>query len=121
MALETLNEVKQIDNFTLKHLDSAVPREEYLSLLEKYWVIHGRANNTLIFKLQDGPIPEAGLNGCRVDTIVAAAIKIIEGLNVNVPCMENERALNYLERAYDELKKRILDRSKRCVKGTYDA
>lgn len=73
--------------------------------------------NSLSFTLQNGPIKEAGKNGCQVDTIIAAARQIIEGLNEKFPCAENMEAMNHLTGALVALNKRRVDRETRGVEG----
>jgi len=116
MALETLNNVKEIGGFEINHLDKRVTAEEYEKVRKFVNINHDE--NTITFKMQNGTIKEAGVNGCQVDTIIEAAKKIIYGLNKNAPCNENELAINKLDMALQHLKERTRDRERRGVEGT---
>jgi hypothetical protein len=74
--------------------------------------------NSLSFTIQNGPIKENGINGCQVDTVIAAAKTILEGLNKNFPCRENATAITKLDEALMWLDKRTKDRESRNVEGT---
>lgn len=74
--------------------------------------------NTISFKIQDGPIKEAGENGCQVDELIYIATVIIRGLNHNFPCRENSIAITKLEEAQHWLDARTKDREERGVEGT---
>lgn len=74
--------------------------------------------NSLSFTIQNGPIKEVGVNGCQVDTIIEAAKLIIEGLNKQFSCSENEVAILRLNQALFQLHKRKLEREQREVEGT---
>jgi hypothetical protein len=73
--------------------------------------------NSLSFTLQDGPIKEVGVNGCQVDTLIAAAKLIIEGFNSQFPCDENVKAICALEEALVALDDRKKNREARGVEG----
>ena len=83
----------------------------------KYPVQIRHDKNSISFTIQNGPIKEVGVNGCQVDTLVSAAIGIIDGLNRNFPCNENDHALWHLRSAYYALKARKVDRVVRGVEG----
>jgi len=74
--------------------------------------------NSLSFTLQNGPVKENGVNGCQVDTIIEVAKTMLEGLDADVPCVENQQAIVHLGFALRQLEKRRLDREKRGVEGT---
>jgi len=74
-------------------------------------------NDTLSFKIQDGPVKEAGLNGCQVTDIIEVAKMIIEGLNKDFPCRENAVTIMKLEEALMWQGKRTADRERRNVEG----
>lgn len=77
--------------------------------------------NSLSFTLQNGPIKEKGVNGCQVDTVIAAAKHILEGLQAQFPCVENERAIEKLDSALEWLDERTRKREARGVEGTSQA
>lgn len=110
MALNTLKEVTSIGDFE-------VGRAQWMGMQLKNIVIDD-VHNIITFKLQDGPIKEHGVNGCQVDTIIEAAMMILQGLDEQHHCVENSHAINYLEEALLWLEQRKLNREKRGVEGT---
>jgi hypothetical protein len=66
-------------------------------------------------------VKENGVNGCQVDTVIAASKAILEGLNKNFPCRENAMAITKLDEALLWLEKRTKDREARAVEGTSNA
>ena len=74
--------------------------------------------NSLTFNLQKGPIKEVGVNGCQVDTMIAAAHHLICGLDKNFSTKSNREAIGHLKKAYMCLKKRRLEREERGVEGS---
>lgn len=131
MALETLKGVKKIDGFEVVDMDAIKDSHPHMfeengamkwKIFEKEirpnkYVYVRHEKNSLTFNIQNGPIKEAGVNGCQVDTIVDAAKTIIEGLQAKFPCRENALAITKLEEAYFWLKARKADREKRDVEG----
>ena len=117
MALETLNDVKEIGGYYVYNDSMVIPEgataNEFVKINHK--------ENTISFKIQNGPIKEAGVNGCQVDTLIYAAKAILEGLNKNFPCEENDQAINKLEMAIHWLNERTKNREKRGVEGTLQA
>ena len=109
MALETLKDVTEIDGFK-------VAREIGENSVDMPIFI-GEQTNCISFVIQDGPVKNNGVNGCQVDTIIAAATKILDGLNNKFPCNENEKAILHLKDAYSWLKKRKAEREARGVEG----
>ena len=116
MALETLKGVKEIGGFAVSHMEKRVPPQEYEA--PRKFVNINHDENTITFKIQDGPIKEVGVNGCQVDTLICAAREIILGLNLKFPCIENVRAHDYLCDAILELDYRRRNREERGVEGT---
>ncbi len=104
MALETLKGVTQLDGFDV--VDTG----------NKFVYVRHDVNS-ISFTLQNGPIKEVGVNGCQVDTMLAAVIKIVWGLNQKFPCKENAEALAYLDSAFNKLKERKANREARGVEG----
>ena len=131
MALETLKNVKQIDDFdvvVMDELKESMPElfnesgamdwkyfEE--NIRPKNFIYIRNDKNSISFTIQNGPIKEVGANGCQVDTLVAAAQLILEGLNKNFPCRENSIAITKLQEAYFWLKQRQKNRTQRGVEG----
>ena len=75
MALETLKGVEKIGGFEVAHdpIGSTGNYDPHIGIFHEA--------NAIVFKIQDGPIKEHGVNGCQVDTLIHAAKKILEGLN----------------------------------------
>ena len=68
---------------------------------------------------QDGPIKEAGVNGCHNEDLIAIVIDRLQGFQSGeYKCRENAIALTKLEEALLWLNKRTADRRKRGVEGT---
>ena len=132
MALETLKGVQEIDGFKVVVMDEL--REKYpekfneSGAMDYKWFeadirphnfVYVRNDvNSISFTIQNGPIKEVGVNGCQVDTVIAAAKMIIEGLNAKFPCDHNSRALHHLDLALAALMTRKKDREARNVEGT---
>jgi len=132
MALETLKDVKQIGNFDVVVMDEL--REQFPTLFNEdggmdwkkfeadirptKFIYLRHDKNSISFTIQKGPIKEAGVNGCQVDTLIEAAKLILEGFNKNFPCRENSLAITKLDEALMWLEKRTKDRVKRQVEGT---
>ena len=129
MALETLKGVEQIDGFNLIDLDAAKTDSQFFDTNGNFdWenfdmyrqdfpVSICHSQNMISFKLQKGPVKEVGLNGCQVDTIIATALKIIYKLNEQLPCVENELAMEHLAEAMAALDDRRRNRELRGVEG----
>lgn len=77
--------------------------------------------NSITFKLQNGPIKEVGVNGCQVDQIIRSATDIIRHFNSVFPCRENSLAITKLEEALHWLDARTRNRVARDVEGTNQA
>lgn len=90
MALETLNGITEIGGVKIVHLPKSIPREEYLELIKESFIIHGEDNNTITFKIQNGPIGEVGVNGCQVTDMLAVIQRIYQELDNKFHCHENE-------------------------------
>jgi hypothetical protein len=132
MALETLNNVEKIGDFSVVIMDDLKKKfpERFSgpsSQMDYAWFekeirpknfIYVRQDvNSIAFTIQKGPVKENGVNGCQVDTIIEAAKKIIEGLNEKFPCRENSLAITKLDEALMWLQNRKLNREARGVEG----
>ena len=131
MALETLKGVKSIGGFSVVVMDEL--REKYpekfnesgamdwqwfeKDIRPSHFIYIRHDKNSLSFTIQNGPIKEHGVNGCQVDTVIAAAKLILEGLNENFPCRENSMVITKLDEALMWLDKRKKDREERGVEG----
>ena len=96
--------------------DSHIQRTEWEQT--ENFVEFDERGNSISFTLQNGPIREVGINGCQIDTIIEAAMMIVQGLDEKFPCMENKFAINSLENALLFLELRKQKRIKRGVEGT---
>lgn len=74
--------------------------------------------NTIKFKIQDGPVKEVGVNGCQIDDMISVAKMIVQALNHQCPCVENAKTIAYLSGAIVCLRRRRADREARGVEGT---
>jgi len=122
MALKTLKDITEIGGFKImrendrySYLDSnGCVDWNGLDEARKTIPIHiTDEKNMISFRIQDGPINENGVNGCQVDTILLVAKTIVEGLNKNFPCKENEKAIEKMTEALmwmEERKRAILSR-----------
>ena len=135
MALETLKGIKEINGEKIVVMDEL--REQFperfteTGAMDHKWfeetirpnsfiyVRHDK--NSLSFTLQNGPIKEAGKNGCQVVDIIAVAKHIIEELNKKFPCSYNEDTIKALSDALDFQEMRTLNRKSRNVEGTSKA
>lgn len=116
--IETLKDVKTIGGFEVCEIPTGdMPHPEYIKLTEGKFILHNLDKNRITFQIQNGPIKEAGVNGCQVDTLIEAAFTILKGLNLKVPCQHNVDALDYLDRALVCLETRRHDRLARGVEG----
>lgn len=132
MALETLKGIKEINGEKIVVMDEL--REQFperfteTGAMDHKWFeetirpnsfIYVRNDkNSLSFTLQNGPIKEAGKNGCQVVDIIAVAKHIIEKLNEKFPSSYNEDTIKALGDALDFQEMRTLDRKRREVEGT---
>lgn len=131
MALETLKGVEKIGDFKLVVMDElrekfpekfnesgAMDYKWFEADIRPHNFVYVRHDvNSLAFTIQNGPIKEHGVNGCQVDTVIAAAKLMIEGLNAKFPCRENEMAIMKLDECLLWLDKRKQDRIARDVEG----
>ena len=132
MALETLKGVVEIDGERVvvmdelreKHPDKfnesgAMDYKWFETEIRPHNFVYVRHDvNSISFTIQNGPIAEAGRNGCQVDTMIAAARLIISKLNEKFPCRENACAITKLDEAIHWLEARRKDRAIRGVEGT---
>ncbi len=117
MALETLKNVKKLGEFDVLEYGALELLENGEGWSSPKNVIVDHRQNVISFKIQDGPIKENGVNGCQVDTMLATVKTIVEGLNKNYPCKENEKAIEKLTEALMWMEERKRDRVARGVEG----
>ena len=133
--IETLKDVKTIDGFNVVVMDDL--RKDHPEMFRpdgsmhyhlfekeirpKNFIYIRHDTNSISFTLQNGPVKEAGVNGCQVDTLIDAAYKILQGLDNKLPCKENIEALEHLDKAILALKQRKYNRMHRGVEGKSEA
>jgi len=89
---------------------------KYLKDLENQFVeVDG---NKITFTIQDGLIPEVGVNGLQASDLIMAIRKIFDALNKDIPCRENSLTITHLDEAWNWQFRRTLDRQQRGVEGT---
>ena len=76
--------------------------------------------NKITFTLQDGTIPEVGVNGMQVSNMIVVLRQIFETLDNDFPCEENKKTIKALQEAFYWQFMRTLDREKRGVEGKYE-
>ena len=74
-------------------------------------------NNTISFKVQDGPQKEVGVNGCQIDDMIKASRAVLEHFNKQFPCRETSIMITKLDEALLWSIARKDDRMKRGVEG----
>ena len=117
--LKTLSGVEKIDGFKIiRDKPEGMSWDEFDKIRTEYPINITEKINSISFKLQDGPVNVVGLNGCQVDTIIAAAMLMISGLNKEFPCFENRIVIEKLNSALYWLNSRKENRIARGVEGT---
>lgn len=104
MGLEVLKDVKDIGGFNVlderpKKFNGAIDFEKFDELRKAHPIYIDHDFNLISFRLQNGPIKEVGVNGCQVDTLLHAALLILQGFNKKIPCRENSLAITKIEEA----------------------
>jgi len=132
MALGTLENVKEINGVKIINLDQAKQMfifkingafdwDSFDEYRKNHPVSVSHSTNMISFKIQDGPIKEAGLNGCQVGDMIAVARHIINELNIKYPCRENAMTITKLDEALMWQAERTRNRVERNVEGTSNA
>lgn len=131
MALETLKGIKEINGEKIVIMDElreqfpekftetgAMDHKWFESEIRPNSFIYVRHDkNSVAFTIQNGPIKEAGKNGCQLTDMIAVAKHMIEELNKKFPCRENSMTITKLDEALMWQKKRTQDREARNVEG----
>lgn len=131
MALETLKGITEINGQKVIVMDEL--REKYperfteTGAMDHKWFeetirpnafIYVRNDkNSLAFTIQNGPVKEAGVNGCQVEDVIAVAKRIVEELNAKFPCRENAMMITKLDEALMWSRERTRNRVARQVEG----
>lgn len=91
-----------------------------ISANPSYPAISGYSYNAMTILFQNGPIPEAGVNGITHEVLLAIIADRLRSFQAGAyACEENERALEAVETALDYLKARTMKRMSRGVEGTH--
>lgn len=70
-------------------------------------------------KFQNGPVKEAGINGCHNEDLLLMVVDRLEDFqNSEFKCDENQEAIDHIMKAVEALKKRTNKRKDRGVEGT---
>lgn len=75
-------------------------------------------SNSITFIIQNGNIPDNGINGIQVYELILFCYLLLNSLNEKVRSSFNMRALECLSHALAYLDARKLDREERGVEGT---
>ena len=75
------------------------------------------AGSSVVFTVQDGPINEAGINGCQAQDMLEFCKHLFKSLNKSFPCEENERTIFHIDEALQAQNDRNRDRITRGVEG----
>ncbi len=94
----------------MKHLEEARKTTEYNDFIKV-------AGNSVVFTVQDGPINEAGINGCQAQDMLQFVRHLFKSLDNEFPCTENKVTIELLDLADHWQNKRNEDRIKRGVEG----
>ena len=88
--------------------------KEIIPQFRDYVNVHG---NTIYITIQDGPIKEAGVNGCQIEELGKVWLEILQHFNKDFPCRENSITITKIQEALMWQEKRTQDRVKRGVEG----
>ena len=95
----------------LEHFDS---RMIHTTPFNNFIKVEG---NTVTINIQEGTIPEAGVNGLQITDVVEYCKEVYTALNNNYPCIENSATINHLQMALNWQELRTRDRERRNVEG----
>ena len=85
----------------------------------KVFPVNNMSNPFLIVAFQNGPVKEAGVNGCHNEDLIAIVIHRLEGFQSGAfACEENHEAKTHLLNALGALRDRTNLRKSRGVEGT---
>ena len=102
-------DIAQINGHAVKRVMWTQPESNHIEINDD--------QNAITFKLQDGPIKEAGVNGCQFTALIEVAQMMLEGLNEDFPCPENEMTIVKLKEALMWQEQRTKERERRGVEG----
>jgi len=82
-----------------------------------YHIIGGKIDSLGLCVFQTGPVPDNGVNGITVESLIAIAHHRLNYLNSQYPCDDNISSLTHLSNALAHLESRTKDRQARQVEG----
>jgi hypothetical protein len=112
MTLETLSALTEINGVKIEKTE----QEQTQNF--KHFIEVNDKNNTITFKIQNGPTRKNGINGCQIDEIIAIATHILQGLNDKVYSHETNMAIISLTQALLWLRIRTKNRIEKGIEGT---
>jgi len=115
MALETLKGLEKINETNVNEIDDQNVEYSGMMPTADAPIVVDHNENTIFFKIQNGPIKEVGKNGCQVDDLIGIAKHMLVGLNEKFACHENAMAILKLQEALEFLEMR---RNRRVAQGT---
>jgi hypothetical protein len=102
----------------MKHLQNAFNVVSQIKLGDKkvgdFISVEG---NEITIKIQDGVIPENGVNGIQITNVLEYVKEVYESLNADFRCRENSLTITKIEEALHWQHARTQDRLKRNVEG----
>ena len=78
---------------------------------------HHYKSKYISLDFQEGPVKEAGVNGCQNEDVMEILLHRLNQLNKAFPCRENALAITNLEQSMLWLKRRTELREKQGVEG----
>jgi hypothetical protein len=88
---------------------------KYIQNLAKEFVeIDG---NKITFIIQDGTIPEVGVNGIQAMDMILILRELFDAMNKDFSCRENSLTITHLDEAYNWQMRRTHERELRGVEG----
>lgn len=126
LFIENLNKLKSlhVNNYNqlkiskMKHLESALSALSEKEIGDKkfsdFISVEG---NELKIKIQDGVIPENGVNGVQVTDLLEYVNEVYKSLNNSFSCRENSLTITKIEEAINWQYARTRNRKKRNVEG----
>lgn len=111
-----------MDNFHQIIVENETEQTELLKLTHSYvkpddFIKLNYDEHSITFKVQNGTIPENGINGLQVSDLIAYSLELIKALNKSYPCRENSLTITKLEEALHWQQHRTVERIKQGIEG----
>lgn len=118
MELKTLKDIYILGDYSVMHVHGGTLTYPENVPEDHCPVAVNHDSGVVSFKIQtSGAVKEVGVNGCQADTLVMAAVRMLEGLNDQFSCNENTDAINFWKAGLARLEDRRKDRERRGVEG----